>query len=609
MKNLETIKKNSFLRRIVLNYIVIVIIPLFLIFAGITYFLLLRQSQQVRSSEQFIFEENITKLKDAIKTFDLIESIIVSDSELILFLAKPENTEENVLIQTILNKTLFFEQISTITPDIYGIRIFANNPKILERWPTLLNSSRINGEKKERWNFDYQALFLGNQNSLQYQSFCTTREIKKGPLKLGYIQISYKMDTIFPYLYNFDDTVNSYLITKVNEDFQNFTVIKKSFSYEKNQLEQKEIKKLTKIFYNSQKSEKLKGNVNFGALKKFICWEFIPDLDSYLIQISSTEFLRSNFMIITAFTVLILCLFLVVLYFVIKHTTFRLMSGIYSVMDGMQEVKNGNISVQIPINGIDEVTETQIIFNSMTKQLSSQMELIKTEQNLIINTEIKAMQNQINAHFLYNVLETIRMQAVLANQEDIAESLWILGKMLRYCLRWRVPKVSLSQEIEYIQSYIYILNIRNDYIISLDIDIPENLMKTEIPKMTLQPLIENSFIHSIEKEEKNALLKVFAKLSEDKSKVILSVQDFGCGMDEKQVNNIRAYLNDDNCEYDKKSSIGLKNIQQRLTVFYGKDYRIKIESKVGKGTVVSVPIPNKKLNSDEQVYDQNCDCR
>jgi len=205
------------------------------------------------------------------------------------------------------------------------------------------------------------------------------------------------------------------------------------------------------------------------------------------------------------------------------------------------------------------------------------------------------MQNQINAHFLYNVLETIRMQAVLADQDDIAESLQVLGKMMRYCLRWRIHRVSLAQEIEYIRSYVYILNIRNDYVISLQIDIPDEYMDIEIPKMTLQPLIENAFVHAIEKTESDATLRVYAEIAEDKTKIFLNVQDFGEGMSSEQINKIKEYLADGTYERDSKGSIGLKNIQQRLTVFYGSDYRVEIESEEGKGTTIKVPVPLKRV--------------
>ncbi len=265
----------------------------------------------------------------------------------------------------------------------------------------------------------------------------------------------------------------------------------------------------------------------------------------------------------------------------------------YTLIDGMKKVNAGDLSVQIPVTGDDEISESQQIFNSMTKQLTEQIQLIKTEQSLIADTEMKAMQNQINAHFLYNVLETIRMQAVLADQDEISESLQVLGKMMRYCLRWRVHRVTLAQEIEYIRSYVYILNIRNDYTISLEIDIPQDLMEIEIPKMTLQPLVENSFVHAIEATEADATLKVYAENAGER--VNLVVQDFGCGMDRETLNKIRMYLEDDTYERDSKGSIGIKNLQQRLTVFYGKDYRLEIESEVGKGTKISVPVPNKQM--------------
>lgn len=585
-----------FSKRVVLVYTVLVVIPLFLVIGGVTHVLLARQNMRIHEGEQLLFAENVNGLETALNTFDLIESIIASDPELTLFLARPDSATENELISTILNRASFLEQVYDITPNIYGIRVFSNSSTVPERWPVFLNSSRIANQNNERFEFDYQASYLGNQNSMQAPSFCTTRKFSKGPKNIGYIQISYKMNSVFPYLYDKEDNHNSYLILRKNKDFENFDVIKKSLSYDHIRLQPKELKSLTKYLFTTTET---KGSISFGTFNKYICWEYIPGVDVYLIQISSNRNVRVEFVLIVVFVCAAFALISIALYFVIKYTTSHLMSGIYSVMDGMRQVKDGNLSVQIPITGIDEVSDTQATFNSMTKQLASQIQQIKTEQSLIADTEMKAMQNQINAHFLYNVLETIRMQAVLADQDDIAESLQVLGRMMRYCLRWRIHRVSLSQEIEYIQSYIYILNIRNDYVINLIVDIPEELMGIEIPKMTLQPLIENAFVHAIEKEEKDADLRVFSEISPDKSKVTLSVQDFGCGMDESQVNNIKKYLDDDTFERDSKGSIGLKNIQQRLTVFYGSDYRIKVQSEVGKGTIISVPVPNKELNSGD----------
>jgi two-component system sensor histidine kinase YesM len=289
---------------------------------------------------------------------------------------------------------------------------------------------------------------------------------------------------------------------------------------------------------------------------------------------------------------MIFCLLatIVALFFIIKYATTRLMSGVYSVMNGMKKVKEGVLNTTVPVDGEDEVGESQQIFNGMTEKLCQQVEQIRTEQQLIADTEMKAMQNQINAHFLYNVLETIRMQAVIANEEDIAESITELGKMMRYCLRWRVHVVTVEQEIEYIRSYVYILNIRNDYVISLQTEIPDEFKMIEIPKMIMQPLIENAFTHSIEPEGKNAVIKVYTIFSDDRRMLYLCVQDFGCGMKKEQLDKLTTYLADDSYERDTKGSIGLKNIQQRLNIFYGPEYRIMIKSEEGEGTLVCVPV-------------------
>lgn len=587
-------KKMVFSRRIVFVYTLIVIIPLLIFVIGVTYSLMSRQDNQIRDEEISFLHEKCKTIEEAKNTFDLVESIISGDSELSLFLARPESCTENELINTILSKADYLEQVYEITPDIYSIRIFSTNKKIPERWPVFLNTSRIENEEKKRWQLDYQAKYLGNQYNLQLPSFCTTRKLSKGPKIIGYIQISYKMDTVFPFLYDDDSKNDSYLILKKNQNFSTLEIIKESTTYNKNKLTEKEFYKLFKAI-----SKKDSGNISFGKFNKLVCWEYVSDLDFYIVRNISYKPVRNKFLFIFILVLLAFCFISVGLYFVIKYATRRLMSGIYSVMDGMKKVKSGNYSVKIPISGEDEVSETQETFNAMTAQISSQIEQIKIEQELIADTEMKAMQNQINAHFLYNVLETIRMQAVLADQDDISESLQILGKMMRYCLRWRIHRVSLLQEIEYIRSYIYILNIRNDYTITLNIDIDDSLLNIEIPKMTLQPLIENAFVHAIEKEEKDATLKVYSTLSEDKTKVFLTVQDFGCGMSEEQITLLQEYLADESFERNSTGSIGLKNIQQRLTVFFGNDYKIIIKSKLGEGTSISVPIPNKQIEQLE----------
>ena len=191
------------------------------------------------------------------------------------------------------------------------------------------------------------------------------------------------------------------------------------------------------------------------------------------------------------------------------------------------------------------------------------------------------------------------MQAVLADNDDISKSILMLGKMMRYCLRWRIHTVTLESEMEYIQSYVYILNLRNDYEITLNFEIPDNLREIKIPKMILQPFVENAFIHGIEPLAKNTEIRIYTELEESTKKLWLCVQDFGAGMSESKLEEIRSYLADEKYERDSTGSIGIKNIQQRLLLFYGAEYRVEIKSELGKGTTVRVP-----LSIEEQFPDR-----
>ena len=125
----------------------------------------------------------------------------------------------------------------------------------------------------------------------------------------------------------------------------------------------------------------------------------------------------------------------------------------------------------------------------MTEQLRNQIEEIKKEQQQIADTEMKAMQNQINAHFLYNALETIKMQAVIAGESDVEESINVLGKLMHYCLRWRVHTVTLEEEVDYIRSYVYLLNIRNDYVISLETEVEDTWKKIVMQLNLLEKML------------------------------------------------------------------------------------------------------------------------
>lgn len=596
MKIRQILNNTRFSKRLVFIYTCIIVIPLFIVVIVVCSVLGKNQYNDLwqRCNESLLTDTEI--INKNLQSIDLLEQMIISNKELMLFLILPESTAPKDFAEYVIERTTSIENILSVLPEVYALRIFTENPLIPERWPIFLKTDRTDLLDLDRWEFNYKADFMGNLDQQKFESLCTTRKIYKNKREVGYLQISMRMTDFFPFLYKKkvkDENDYVFKITTEGNEKHLVQITSMETDGTVTLLSKRDISTLEKDFLqNNHNSSRFTTKIN--GVDSFVSGKIIDDINLLVVHTNSMSMYTKNI------TMIILCLlagFLVtmfMLFLVIRSTTLKLMSGIYSVMDGMKQVRKGNYNVKIPIKQNDEVGETQKTFNLMTEQIQSQIEQIKHEQELIADTEIKAMQNQINVHFLYNVLETIKMQAVIAEQEDIVESMTILGKMMRYCLRWKVHIVPMEQEIDYALSYIYILNLRNDYMISLQTEIDPELQSIEVPKMILQPLIENSFTHTIEPEGKDAVIKVFTKVDEKANKVYLCEQDFGCGMNSEQLEKIKSYLADSTFEKDTVGSIGLKNIQQRLTMTYGSDFKIIIESEEGKGTLICIPLPLPK---------------
>ena len=592
----------NFSQKLVFAYTCIVVIPLFIIV--ITAMGLIRKSrvEELEANSEGLLQENYEIVQKNIESFSRFEQLVNSNGRLMLFFTMPERSNEEELIETMISETTMLERTIETVPNIYGLRVFADNPNVPERWPIFMNSSRTNLKALDRWEFGYTADYLGNLGSLKYESVCTTRRLEKNHREIGYVQIAMKTSDFFPFLFK---KINDY-----NDDY----VFREVLNEKTNQMELLPITNeiieksrvplspdLVEDFYKEVYRRKQGELSGFGRVilknKNDICyssWIRIPEMGIILLHTCSSEQIQRSLLNIQVGILIGLFITVFLLYFLIRFMTGRLMGRVYKLIGGMKQVQDGNLGALIEVTGTDEVTEAQQTFNKMTEQLQEQIEEIKQEQQLIADTEMKAMQNQINAHFLYNALETIKMQAVIAGECDIEESINVLGKLMHYCLRWRIHTVTLEEEVDYIRSYIYLLNIRNDYVISLKTEIRDECKKIVIPKMILQPLVENAFFYAIEPLGQDAVIKVYTECEgPEADRIWLCVQDFGKGISKEKQEEIAAYLADDDYERDKTGSIGIKNIQQRLSMFCGKDFRLVIESLEGQGTLIKIPVPKK----------------
>lgn len=200
--------------------------------------------------------------------------------------------------------------------------------------------------------------------------------------------------------------------------------------------------------------------------------------------------------------------------------------------------------------------------------------------------QILAYRNQINPHFLYNTFECVRSMAMYYGVDDIAEITMALSNLFRFAAKGS-SIVPLQEEINYVKEYATIIDYRFMGKIEIDVDVPDSLLDTPITKLVLQPLVENAVFHGLEKQLDGGTVQV-SVLPESDGFIRICVEDDGCGIEPERLNAIRSTLD----VQANSRGIGLSNIYQRLKLFYGPNITFEIDSEAGKGTRITVVIPD-----------------
>lgn len=209
-------------------------------------------------------------------------------------------------------------------------------------------------------------------------------------------------------------------------------------------------------------------------------------------------------------------------------------------------------------------------------------------ENAIKSLELKALQSQVNPHFLFNTLNTAARLAYLENANKTAEIIYSLANLLHYSLRNLNQLVTLKEEISCIKYYLYIQQIRFKDHIKASIEVPEELGKYLIPVMSLQPLVENAIVHGLEKKKEGGLLRIVGY--EKNSDIYIEIIDDGVGIEEGMIKILK---NSKEAINGHTTGLGIHNVDLRIKKYFGSKYGLSIESKLGEGTKVTVKIPKK----------------
>ena len=293
----------------------------------------------------------------------------------------------------------------------------------------------------------------------------------------------------------------------------------------------------------------------------------------------------------TSITILIVILTAIISILIILisiQTSNSFSKPIKELMNSMKRISKGDWTAKTTIYSQNELGQMAMGFNQMVNKLNEQRQRILKEQSQLRKAQLDILQSQINPHFLYNTLDLIIWMARNKRKDEIISIVYSLTKLLRISLSKGSDIISLEDEITHIESYLTIQSIRYKDVIHYKIKVPDELKPYRIPKLTLQPIVENAIYHGLKETAEGGT--IFIEAQETDNTLLLIVQDNGRGMDpskEKSINDM--FLNP-----AMKFGFGLNNVNERIKLHFGKDYGIEVSSQINVGTEVKIRIPKIK---------------
>ncbi len=330
------------------------------------------------------------------------------------------------------------------------------------------------------------------------------------------------------------------------------------------------------------------GQVQYKTgIKKIAIYSTIESNGWKIIKTVSTNYLykeinRIQYYLIFGGVIYGVVIILFMLFFSVRYT-----EPMFKMMGVIKKVEQGDLSARTTVNSNDEIGQLGSSLNNMITEMEILIDKLVKEEQEKKEVELEALHAQINPHFLYNTLNTIKWMAKINGNESVSKAITALVKLLRISINLGKDMISLREEVDYVKNYLFIEKLRFNESITVDFIIDESCLDFTIPKLILQPIVENSIIYSMEDEclDLNIEMRIFRSAN----KLIIEIIDDGPGIESEIMDNILKSASDRN----KFTKVGLDNVDQRIKLYCGNEYGLEIETELGKGTKVTVSLPMK----------------
>lgn len=310
-----------------------------------------------------------------------------------------------------------------------------------------------------------------------------------------------------------------------------------------------------------------------------------------------TKSLTSGLNRFVAILLLVIVVLFILFYYFSSYFLRNILTPVHNVVEGMALVQAGNLETHLEPEGQYEIRQMIHSFNRMVRKLKNLIEENKIAQDKKHEAEIKALQSQINPHFLVNTLNSIRFMAQVSKFEGIRRMAESLIRIVSCSFRSNISFYTLKEELEVLDSYLYLMKIRYSEGFDAEFHIEESCLDFLVPRLILQPLVENSIVHGFNGEDFGHLV-ISAK--RESQQMLITVWDNGQGMTKEKIWKV---LHPEEQRDNDNTSIGLENVIARLKLNFGEECQIEIHSELEKFTEIILKLPIAKEEKDEKSID------
>lgn len=347
-------------------------------------------------------------------------------------------------------------------------------------------------------------------------------------------------------------------------------------------------------WFSQQPKESFVANVQ--GEKYQVCYTSSPTTGWKTIAVYSLREMAQGFTTLIALLIFAVSVTCWVVFRVAVRTADSITRPVAKLRFLMREAENGDLNVRFKARYNDEIGDLGRSFNHMIERIDGLMHRVYEEQQYKREAELKILQEQIKPHFLYNTLDTISWMARDYDAQDIVQLVDALTNMFRVGLSKGNEIITVASEMQHVSNYLYIQKIRYQDKLNYTIDAPDAIRDCLVPKLILQPLVENAIYHGIKRKRGGGTIEIRGRIEEQT--LVFVVQDDGAGITPEALEQLRRRL-EESQEYGSQKSFGLPYIVQRLRLHYGSEGRLFVDGEPEQGMRVTVMLPAHRVPGKE----------